>query len=102
MQRQPAVFDLAELVRRMNAVAGRQRWSNWSLRRLLEAGGVELVQHRSGKGTGGRGSKLYVTLTAIRESFPDFYESLLDAESLARAASANDDDDYGRPVLSVG
>lgn len=82
----PVVLTLAELIRRLNAVSMSPRWNRWNVRRFLEAGGVRFIQ-RAPK------TKLYVTLSALRESFPDFWESLLEAEALAADAAAAD---YGR------
>lgn len=78
-----AVFKLGELVDRMNAVHqlrpnGRPRWDRWSLRRMLEAGGVRFTQRCPG-------GDLYVTLAALRDAFPDAWESLLDAEALSES-----------------
>jgi len=77
------VLEIDDLVRRLNALAprkrGRERWDRWSVRRLLEAGGVQLTQRAPR-------CKFYVPLSALREAFPSFWESLLDAEALAEAS----------------
>lgn len=74
------VLDIAEIVERMNRLAPRQRgqmvWTKGKVRRLLEAGGVQFIQK-------GPRCKLYVLLSELRSAFPQFWESLLDAESLA-------------------
>jgi hypothetical protein len=75
-----AVFSLQDLLERMNALPkgprrGNDRWTARSLRKMLEAGGVQFVQRE-------KGCKRYVTLTALRDAFPEFIDSLLFAEAL--------------------
>jgi hypothetical protein len=76
------VLDIDDIVRRMNHFAAKQgepeRWDRWSVRKLLEAGGVPLIQK-------GKRCKIYVMLADLRASFPTFWDSLLDAEALEQA-----------------
>jgi len=75
-----AVLDLADIADALNVLAARggnpQRWNRKKVYRLLKAGGANLIQREPG-------CKYYVTQTELRRAFPQFWEALLDAQSLA-------------------
>lgn len=80
-----AVYDLDDLVERLNAIPerarGKPRWNRWSVRRLLAAGQVPLIQR-------GPRCKVYVLLSALRDSFPEFVDSLAFAEAVEEERGA--------------